>query len=642
MSDDAVKIPPAVSGVGGWLDDRFHGARGVRVLMRKVFPDHWSFMLGEIALWSFVILLLTGTFLALFFVPSMAPVVYHGSYTKLDGITMSQAYQSTLNISFDVRGGLLIRQIHHWAADLFMVAILAHLLRVFFTGAYRKPREVNWLIGIGIFTLGLLEGLFGYSLPDDQLSGAGLRILEGVLQGIPIIGTYAAFFLFGGPYPGDSIVPRMYILHVFLVPGLILALITAHLFIMFHQKHTQMPMKGNTEKNVTGQPFWPYFLLKGQAWFFFIFGILVVLSTFAQINPIWLYGPYTPLAISSASQPDWYMGILEGALRMMPSWEINFLGHTLSLSVLIPGLLVIGALFTALAIWPFFEQWATGDRAVHNINDRPRNAPVRTGTGVAGVLFYGILWAEGANDVLADQFQIPLYTITWIARVAIFVVPIGAYFVTKRICLGLQRKDAELLTHGLEIGIIRQLPSGEFIEESRPLNEEELAVVESKKVVAALPAPGEPDANGVPAPAARGVVGWARSVANRAFTETVAVADGHGNGHGHPNGHEGGRRGRRARGRRGADSGERRPRGTLRGGPAVPRDRESAPVPWHRGASLASGRTTRPFGIIQAGSPLMAKADRRRVARISAPTVTTTPRISDVDRDRPALRFWSG
>jgi ubiquinol-cytochrome c reductase cytochrome b subunit len=538
MSDDAVKIPPAVSGFGGWLDDRFHGARGVRVLMRKVFPDHWSFMLGEIALWSFVILLLTGTFLALFFVPSTAPVIYHGSYSKLDGITMSQAYQSTLNISFDVRGGLLIRQIHHWAADLFMVAIVAHLLRVFFTGAYRKPREINWLIGVGIFTLGLLEGLFGYSLPDDQLSGAGLRILEGVLQGIPIIGTYAAFFLFGGPFPGDSIVPRMYILHVFLIPGLILALITAHLFIMFHQKHTQMPQYGNTEKNVTGQPFWPYFLLKGQAWFFFIFGILVVLSTFAQINPIWLYGPYTPLAISSASQPDWYMGILEGALRMMPSWEINFLGHTLSLSVLIPGLLVIGALFTALAIWPFFEQWATGDKREHHINDRPRNAPVRTATGVAGVCFYGILWAEGANDVLADQFQVPLYTITWIARVAIFVVPIGAYFVTKRICLGLQRKDAGLLTHGVEIGIIRQLPSGEFIEEERPLTEEERAKVDSKKVIPALPAPGQPDANGVPAPASRGLMGWARGVANQAFVETVAVGDGHGNGHGHANGHE--------------------------------------------------------------------------------------------------------
>ena len=336
MSDDAVKIPPAVSGVGGWLDDRFHGAKGVRVLMRKVFPDHWSFMLGEIALWSFVILLLTGTYLALFFVPSASEVVYGGSYTKLDGLTMSQAYESTLNISFDIRGGLLIRQIHHWAAIMFMVAIMAHMLRVFFTGAYRKPREINWLIGIVLFTMGMIEGLFGYSLPDDQLSGAGLRITEGVAQGIPIVGTYISYFLFGGEFPGTAIIPRFYILHVFLIPGLILSLITAHLFIMFHQKHTQMPAKGNTERNVVGQPFFPYFLLKGQAWFFFIFGALTVLSTFAQINPVWLYGPYTPLAISSASQPDFYMGILEGSLRMMPAWETNFLGHTISWSVVDP------------------------------------------------------------------------------------------------------------------------------------------------------------------------------------------------------------------------------------------------------------------------------------------------------------------
>ena len=197
------------------------------------------------------------------------------------------------------------------------------MLRVFFTGAYRKPREVNWLIGIGLFTLGLLEGLFGYSLPDDQLSGAGLRIFEGVLQGVPIVGTYLAFFLFGGPYPGNIIIPRMYIIHVLLIPGILLALITAHLFIMFHQKHTQMPAKGNTEKNVTGQPFFPYFLAKGGAWFFFIFAALALLATFAQINPIWLYGPYSPVQISSASQPDFYMGILEGSLRMMPAWEIE-------------------------------------------------------------------------------------------------------------------------------------------------------------------------------------------------------------------------------------------------------------------------------------------------------------------------------
>ena len=540
MSDN-FDVPAPLTGVGGWLDDRFHGARGFRVLMRKVFPDHWSFLLGEIALWSFVILLLTGTFLSLFFVPSMNEVIYHGSYVKLDGIRMSEAYQSTLNISFDVRGGLLMRQIHHWAADLFMASLIIHMLRIFFTGAYRKPREVNWLIGVGLFTLGLLEGLFGYSLPDDQLSGAGLRIFEGALQGIPIVGTYLAYFLFGGPYPGDIIIPRLYIIHVLLVPGLILALITAHLFIMVHQKHTQMPAKGNTEKNVTGQPFYPYFLAKGGAWFFFIFAALALLATFAQINPIWLYGPYSPVQISSASQPDFYMGILEGALRMMPAWEINFLGHTLSLSVLIPFAVPLTLILGGAAFWPFFEQWATGDKSWHNINDRPRNAPVRTGIGMAVIVFYGVLWAEGANDVLSDFLQVPLYTITWISRVLIFVGPVLAFVVTRRICLGLQRKDKETLLHGYETGIIRQLPNGEFIEVHKPVNEEGRAVLEAKEVPALMPAPSSEDANGVPASTSPGVLGKFRAAANRAFAETIPIeADGHGNGHGSGNGHDAG------------------------------------------------------------------------------------------------------
>jgi ubiquinol-cytochrome c reductase cytochrome b subunit len=527
-----VNVPKALSGPAGWVDDRFGAARGMRVLMRKVFPDHWSFMLGEIALWSFVILLLTGTFLSLFFVPSMSPVVYHGTYSKLDGITMSEAYQSTLNISFDIRGGLLIRQIHHWAADLFMVAIMAHMLRVFFTGAYRKPREVNWLIGIVLFTLGMLEGLFGYSLPDDQLSGAGLRIFEGVLQGIPIVGTYLAFFLFGGEFPGNAIIPRMYIIHVLLIPGLILALITAHLFIMFHQKHTQMPALGNTERNVVGQPFWPYFLLKGQAWFFFIFGALAALSTFAQINPVWLYGPYTPLAISSASQPDWYMGLLDGALRIMPPWEISFLGHTLTLSVLIPFIVPLGVILGGAALWPFFERWATGDNSEHHLNDRPRNAPIRTATGMAAVTFYGVLWAESANDVIAGQFKVPLYTLTWIARVMVLAGPAVAFIVTRRICIGLQRTDKELLEHGLETGIIRQQPDGGFIEEHRPLTGQERAPLQAKKVPALMPAPGSRDGNDVPAPQMRGLTGRARAIANRAFAETIALPpNGHGNGH---------------------------------------------------------------------------------------------------------------
>jgi ubiquinol-cytochrome c reductase cytochrome b subunit len=527
----------ALAGVGGYLDDRLRGAKGLRTFMRKIFPDHWTFLLGEIALYCFIILLLTGTFLALFFKPSMTDIVYHGSYVKLDGVHMSEAYASTLNISFDVRGGLLIRQIHHWAADLFMAAIMAHMLRIFFTGAYRKPREINWLIGIVLFTLGLVEGLFGYSLPDDLLSGAGLRITEGVLQSVPIVGTYLAFFLFGGPYPGNQIIPRMYILHVLLIPGLIMALVGAHLFIMFHQKHTQMPGKGRTDKNVVGAPMYPYFMIKTGAFFFFTFAALALAATFAQINPIWLYGPYNPLDMSAGSQPDFYMGMLEGALRIMPAWQwVIAHRYTVAFNVFIPALLPLGIVFTGAAVWPFLEQWITGDKREHHVNDRPRNAPTRTGLGVAMVAFYGVLWLEGANDLIAVHLHVPLYTITEIARVAVFVVPILAYIITKRICLGLQRKDLHLLEHGVETGIIRQMPSGEFIEETRPVSDEVRARL-ARPSFPELPA-AEADADAdVPAPAMRKGMGRVRARLNKIVTESVP-ANGHGgNGHGGDGGH---------------------------------------------------------------------------------------------------------
>ena len=532
-------IPKPVAKQAGELDDRLHAAKGVRTLLRKVFPDHWTFLLGEIALYSFIILILTGIFLTLFFQPSMTDVIYHGSYTKLDGVRMSQAYQSTLNISFDVRGGLLMRQIHHWAADVFLAAILCHLLRIFFTGAYRKPRETNWLIGIVMFTLGILEGFLGYSMPDDLLSGTGVRIAEGVLLGIPVVGTYLSFFLFGGQFPGTEFVVRFYIIHVLLIPGLLLALVSAHLFLMVHQKHTQMPGPGRTNANVVGQPMYPYFMVKTGAFFFFVFGVLALLATFAQINPVWEVGPYTPTAISAGSQPDFYMGFLEGSLRMFPSWTWDIGGHTIAWDVLIPALVVPGLIFTALGIWPFLESWATGDKSYHNVNQRPRNAPTRTAIGMAGITIYGILWLEGANDIIAVHLQIPLYLTTEIARWAIFIGPVIVFWATRRICFGLQRRDASMLTHGVETGIIQQLPNGAFVELERPLSEGEVAEIAapSPSPTAAITAP-EVDDNGLPEPALRGARGKLQARVHEIFVEGISLApptNGHGNGHG--NGH---------------------------------------------------------------------------------------------------------
>ncbi|MFC4532260.1 cytochrome b [Sphaerisporangium dianthi] len=525
------ETPKAIAGPANFIDERIGAGNFLKRNLRKVFPDHWSFLLGEIALYSFVILLLTGTFLTFWFKPSMGEVTYNGAYAPLVGVRMSEAYASSLHISFDVRGGLLMRQIHHWAALLFVAGMMVHMLRVFFTGAYRKPRELNWIIGVLLLTLALLEGLTGYSLPDDLLSGAGLRITEGVAISIPLVGTYITYFLFGGEYPGHDVISRFYSIHILLIPGILLALISAHLILMWVQKHTQMPGKGRTEKNVVGAPFYPSFMAKSGAYFLFTFGVVALLGTFAQINPIWLFGPYTPADISAGSQPDFYMGFLEGSLRLMPSWEINFLGYTLPLSVLIPALLPMGIIMTGLALYPFAEQWITGDKSEHHVADRPRNNPHRTSIGMAAIAFYGILWLLGANDWISAKFHISLYTTTEVGRVLIFLGPAIAYFITYRMCIGLQRHDQDVLSHGVESGVIKRLPHGEYIEVHVPPAEDIAAHVRGKKSIPAIEAAS--DGEGIPPKGMRGPLGRLRAKLSETYSaDTEAISlDGHHNGH---------------------------------------------------------------------------------------------------------------
>ncbi|MDQ3423160.1 MAG: cytochrome b, partial [Actinomycetota bacterium] len=351
----------AAAGPVKWLDDRVGLGGLLKNQLRKVFPDHWSFMLGEIALWSFVILLLTGTFLTFWFKPSMVEVEYEGSYALLRGLHMSEAFASTVELSFDVRGGLLMRQMHHWSAMLFIAAMTVHMLRIFFTGAFRKPREINWLIGLSLLMLGIVEGFAGYSLPDDLLSGTGLRIAEGLMRSIPVVGTYISFFLFGGEFPGDDFIARIYTVHVLLLPGLILGLITAHMLLLVYHKHTQWPGPGRTEKNVVGYPLMPVYMAKAGGFFFLVFGVTALMGALLQINPVWKYGAYNPAEVTAGSQPDWYMGWLDGGLRLMPNWETNLFGYTLSWNVFVPGVLLMGLLFTVLGLYPFLERWITGD-----------------------------------------------------------------------------------------------------------------------------------------------------------------------------------------------------------------------------------------------------------------------------------------
>ncbi|MFF1839840.1 cytochrome bc complex cytochrome b subunit [Streptomyces sp. NPDC058231] len=459
----------AVSGYGA-MDARLPVSELARQLLRKAFPDHWSFLLGEIALYSFVVLLVTGVYLTLLFDPSMMESVYTGSYAPLQGVRMTQAYTTTLNISFDVRGGLLIRQIHHWAALVFVAAIAVHMLRIFLTGAFRKPREANWIVGVTLFVLALLEGFAGYSLPDDLLSGTGLRTAATIVGSIPVVGTYVELFVFGGQFPGNDVIPRLYAVHILLVPGLIVALITAHLMLVVYLKHTQWAAQGKTNKNAVGPPAFPHFTAKTTGFLLMVFGVLALLGGLAQINPVWNYGPYRADQVSGNAQPDWYVGFLEGALRLMPPWETDIAGHTIMWNVFIPTLVLPGVVFTVLFLYPFLEKWVTGDHREHHLCDRPRNRPTRTGLGVAAIVFYAVLLVAGGNDVVAFSFRASIEVMTWILRIALIAAPLLAFALTKRLCLALQMRDRHRLTEGEETGRVTQSMDGDLSESHRDLS----------------------------------------------------------------------------------------------------------------------------------------------------------------------------
>src|SRR4051794_40038820 len=495
--------PSKAAGAATWADERLGLATATKKQIRKVFPDHWSFMLGEIALWSFVILLLTGVFLTLWFKPSMGEVTYQGSYDQLRGIQMSEAYESTLHISFDVRAGLLMRQMHHWAAMLFIAAMLVHMMRTFLTGAFRKPRELNWVIGGLLILLGILEGFAGYSLPDDLLSGTGLRIADGLVKATPVVGSYMSFFMFGGEFPGDVIIPRLYILHVLLIPGLLLALSGAHMLLLVYHKHTQWPGPGRTEENVVGEPLLPIYTAKAGGFFFMVFGVVALMGGLMTINPVWRFGPYNPAEVTAGSQPDWYMGIAEGLLRIMPGWETHIFGITLSWNVFLPGQIGPIALFAIVLAYPFLEQWITGDKREHHLLQRPRNAPTRTAFLAAMVTLYGLLWMAGGNDILATQFHLNLNQITYFMRGAIFVVPVLVFMIARRWCISLQRHDNETLLHGYESGVIMRSPEGEYTERHLPLSPERAYALTARDRDEIYAGANGTDANGVPAPKER-------------------------------------------------------------------------------------------------------------------------------------------
>jgi ubiquinol-cytochrome c reductase cytochrome b subunit len=446
--NEQVEAHTRVGRVGRWFDERTGAARVGRGALNKIFPNHWSFLLGEVALYSFLVLVGTGIFLTFFFDASTEPVIYDGSYAPLQGVEVSQAYDSAMDLTFDVRAGLVMRQIHHWAALVFVAAIVLHLCRIFFTGGFRRPREINWVIGCALMLLAILNGFAGYSLLDDQLSGTGVRVGYSIILSIPVIGTWMASLLFGGNFPGTDFIPRLFVIHILIVPLAIFGLLAVHLGMLIKHKHTHFAGQGATEHNVVGERLWPTYVFKAGGLFFLVFAVLAALGGLAQINPVWIYGPFRPENVSSASQPDWYMGWADGALRLMPNWEVRAWGFTIP-NPFWGGVLLPGITFTLLFLWPWLEARFTKDRREHHVLDRPRDRPVRTALGVSTLVFYTILGVAASNDVIATTFGLSVNAVLISLRVAVLVAPPIAAYITYKLCTQLAARSGPIVDPSL-------------------------------------------------------------------------------------------------------------------------------------------------------------------------------------------------
>jgi ubiquinol-cytochrome c reductase cytochrome b subunit len=445
-----------------FIDERTSAAAPLRKALRYVFPDHWSFLLGEVALYAFVVLVATGIYLTLFFEPSLSETVYGGPYVPLQGVRMSEAYRSVLDISFSVRAGLLMRQTHHWAADVFVAAIVLHLLRIFFTGAFRRPREITYLIGLTMLFTSLLEGYLGYSLVDDLLSGMGLAIGYSVALSLPVVGGDVGSLIWGGPFPGaHAFQSRMYIAHVFLLPVLIGTLLAAHLLLVAVRHHTQFGRRSeDSQRRVVGVPAFPGQAPRSLGLMAAVAAVLVALGGLVQINPIWLWGPYETGLGTNGAQPDWYLGWLIGGLRLMPGFDVTIGDYTLIPNPFWGGVLFPLIVLVVLASWPWLERRVTGDRAIHNVADRPRDAPGRTAFGLGFLTWVALVFVAGSADRATVFFGLDYAAQIRVYRVAVWVLPVVVFFVTRRICRDLKQAEAVEATREAATAEAQRAPAG--------------------------------------------------------------------------------------------------------------------------------------------------------------------------------------
>ena len=418
------------------LDQRVQLRGPTREAANKVFPANWSFLIGEVAAISFIVLVVTGIFLTLFYRASTDPVTYDGANEFFAGTTLPAAFESVVRLSDDIPGGLFMRRVHRAASHLFIASIVLHLLRIMLTGAFRRPREINSHIGIGLLTLAIGEGFLGYSLPYDSLAGTGLRVAYSIVLSIPYVGENVAFWVFGGEFPSGDIIPRFHALHVFVLPLLLSTLIAVHIAILVRQKHTQMPKPDvDGHRYIVGKPLWPGQFAESTTLLLFVGGLLVFTATFIPWSDVELLGPYIAGEVGNNAQPDWFMFWIDGLLRAIPAFEFTILGATFN-ALFLAGAVIPGILFGLLFAYPFIERKVYGLEGDWHVLTNPLDIPLRAAMVMGTFSFVLISSANATNDILSRMTGITIEDLVFFFRLAMLLGPPllagGIYAYSKR------------------------------------------------------------------------------------------------------------------------------------------------------------------------------------------------------------------
>jgi len=391
--------------IGRFFDDRLGSDSAVRFFAAKIYPDHWSFYFGEFALYAFGLLVATGIWLTF---------VYDDSPAR--------AYASVVALSRDAPVGYLMRQVHHWSAVTFVAAILVHMARIFFTAAFRKPREINWVVGILLLVLASLTGFTGYSLPNDVLSGTGLRIADSVLLSVPFAGPWAADVFTGGGYPGPLLLSHLYTIHVYYLPMTIAVLLSAHLGMVVYQKHTQFVPE---PAHVVGRRFWPDYALRMLAALGATVAVILALAGTFEINPIEQFGEYRDFIVPNPAAPDWYAAFLDGALRLGPAFEPRIVGHPIP-AIFWPGVVMPSIVLAVVIGWPWIDAFVTRDARKHDVLVAPSGAPWRVGAGVALIVAGFVLTLAASDDLQSRTLHVSVTALVTFYRWALPFASLGA------------------------------------------------------------------------------------------------------------------------------------------------------------------------------------------------------------------------